>query len=92
MKFCLMQKYEQSAEFRQALEASQGRYIVEDQTSFPKKRPDTWGTKLHDGVYEGSNLLGRLLMELRDKGTLEYHLPDDALEPIILNIVLQPNC
>ena len=26
----------------------------------------------------GPNLLGRLLMELRDNGKLEYQLPDDA--------------
>lgn len=30
--------------------------------------------------YVGSNLLGRLLMELRDKGKLEYHLPDDIFD------------
>lgn len=82
MKFCLMLKYEQSPEFRQTLEASRGKYIVEDQTSFPKKKPDTWGVKLHDGIFEGSNLLGRLLMELRDNGTLTYKLPDDALDVI----------
>lgn len=28
----------------------------------------------------GPNLLGRLLMELRDNGTLEYRLPVDALD------------
>jgi hypothetical protein len=26
----------------------------------------------------GSNLTGRLLMELRENGSLEYSLPDDA--------------
>ena len=46
MKFCLTEKYRQSAEFRQALEESRGLFIVEDQTSFPKKDPDTWGAKL----------------------------------------------
>ena len=30
--------------------------------------------------YVGPNLLGRLLMELRDNGKLEYNLPDDALD------------
>ena len=30
--------------------------------------------------YVGSNLLGRLLMELRDNGKLEYQLPDDIFD------------
>lgn len=30
--------------------------------------------------YIGSNLLGRLLMELRDNGKLDYHLPNDIFE------------
>lgn len=81
MKYCLVQKYAQSAEFRAELERSRGLYIVEDQTSFPKKNPDTWGVKLSsDGTeYVGPNLLGRLLMELRDaNGSLAYSLPSDA--------------
>lgn len=81
MKFCLVKKYRQSAEFRQALEESRGLFIVEDQTSFPKKNPDTWGAKFSvDGKeYIGPNLMGRFLMELRDAGgQLDYSLPDDA--------------
>lgn len=80
MKFCLTKKYEQSKEFRQELERSKGKYIVEDQSSFPKKNPDAWGVKPSEGSYVGPNLLGRLLMELRDNGKLEYKLPDDAFE------------
>lgn len=79
LKFCLMLKYEQSAEFRETLAKSAGLFIVEDQTSRRKKTPDTWGVKLEGDCYKGPNLLGRLLMELRDTGTLEYHLPEDAL-------------
>lgn len=80
MKYCLMQKYAQSETFRSLLESSKGLYIIEDQTSFPKKNPDTWGVKLSaDGKsYVGPNLLGRLLMELRDNGSLEYTLPQDS--------------
>lgn len=80
MKFCLMQKYSQSEVFCKELERSRGLFIVEDQTSFPKKSPDTWGAKLSgDGKeYIGPNLMGRLLMELRDNGGLEYELPPDA--------------
>ena len=81
MKYCLVQKYRQSAAFRLQLERSRGLFIVEDQTSFPKKNPDTWGAKLSgDGTqFVGPNLMGRLLMELRDAGgRLDYSLPDDA--------------
>ena len=78
MKFCLTQKYEQSEAFRQELERSKGKIIVEDQSGFTKKNPDAWGVKLQDDNFVGPNLLGRLLMELRDTGKLEYDLPDDA--------------
>lgn len=79
MKFCLMKKYEQSEAFRNELERSKGSFIVEDQSTFTKKQPDAWGVKLHEDSYEGPNLLGRLLMELRDTGSLNYSLPGDAL-------------
>ena len=80
MKFCLVQKYDQSEAFRKELDCSRGLFIVEDQTSFPKKNPDTWGAKLSgDGIFVGPNLMGRLLMELRDAGgRLVYTLPPDA--------------
>ena len=80
MKFCLQTKYEQCEEFRNRLKDSSGYYIVEDQSSFIKSNPDAWGAKLKDGRFVGPNLLGRLLMELRDNGCLEYNLPDDALD------------
>ena len=82
MKFCLMEKYQQCEEFRRELERSRGLFIVEDQTTFQKKNPDTWGAKLSvDGKeFIGPNLMGRLLMELRDNGTLHYHLPEWALD------------
>ena len=81
MKFCLMEKYRQSEAFRRELERSRGLFIVEDQTTFPKKTPDTWGVKRSaDGKeFVGPNLMGRLLMELRDKGTLDYSLPEEAV-------------
>ena len=81
MKFCLMEKFRQSEAFREELERSRGLYIVEDQTTFPKKSPDTWGVKLSaDGSeFVDPNLMGRLLMELRDNGKLDYTLPEDVL-------------
>ena len=66
MRLCLELKYKTSLAFREALERSKGKYIVEDQTTFPSKSADSWGTKLVGDEYVGPNLLGRLLMELRD--------------------------
>lgn len=73
MKYCLTLKYEQSEAFRRELERSKGKYIVEDETSRKKgKDADTWGTVLKGNEYVGPNLLGRLLMELRDNGHFEF--------------------
>ena len=80
LKFCLMKKYEQSQAFREELERSKGLFIVEDQSRFTKSA-DTYGAKLSDDgkEYSGPNLMGRLLMELRDKGKLEYNIPDNVI-------------
>ena len=78
MKYCLMEKYRQSEAFRTELTRSGDRFIVEDQTTFPRKTADTWGAKRSpDGVsYVGPNLLGRLLMELREgNGILDLSRP-----------------
>ena len=73
MKYCLTLKYEQSEAFRNELERSKGKYIVEDETSRKKgKDADTWGVVLKGDEYVGPNLMGRLLMELRDNGHFEF--------------------
>ena len=72
MKQCLQLKYDQCDDFKTALERSKGKYIVEDQSTFRKKTADTWGVKQQGDFYVGPNLLGRLLMELRDNGRLEF--------------------
>lgn len=82
MKFCLQTKYEQCEAFRKELERSKGLFIVEDETARNARKhkdADSWGVKLQDDNYVGPNLLGRLLMELRDNGKLDYTLPIDAL-------------
>ena len=79
MKFCMVQKYEQCAKFRSELERSRGLYIVEKQPN-PRKSDDTWSAILCGNEWVGSNLTGRLLMELRENGSLKYSLPDDAFE------------
>lgn len=81
MKFCLMQKYNQSETFRNELERSKGLFIVEQQAN-PRRPAGAYSAKLsEDGtIWAGPNIMGRLLMELRDKGTLGYNLPSDAME------------
>ena len=81
MKFCLMQKYAQCEAFRNELERSRGLFIVE-KTASPKRPADAWGAKLSDDgkTWTGPNIMGRLLMELRDNGTLSYTIPEDALD------------
>ena len=73
MRFCLNHKYQNSEEFRKALSDSGDRYIIEDESN-RKKRPDSWGAILDPATneYYGKNIMGRLLMELREKGQLEY--------------------
>ena len=81
MKFCLMTKYEQSPAFRAELERSRGLFIVEQQNN-PKRPAGAYSAKLsEDGkTWVGPNIMGRLLMELRDNGKLEYTLPEDAVK------------
>lgn len=78
MRFCLNHKYQNSAEFRKALADSGDRFIIEDESK-RKKKPDSWGAILDvaSNEYYGKNIMGRLLMELREKGSLEYNLPED---------------
>ena len=77
LKFCLVTKYAQSEAFRAELARTGGRFIVDRAHG----RADTYSARLSDDgtTWSGGNLMGRLLMELRDKGSLEYHLPEDIL-------------
>ena len=74
MRFCLNHKYASSEAFRKELERSNGKYIVEDESNRRKQRPDSWGAVLDTATneYYGKNIMGRLLIELREKGQLEY--------------------
>lgn len=80
MKFCLQKKYEQCEKFRNELQRSKGLYIVEDETKHLRGKKPLWGAKHEGDVFAGPNVLGKLLMELRDNGKLEYNLPKDALD------------
>ena len=75
-----MQKYTQSEAFRKELERSKGLFIVEQQVN-PRRPAGAYSAKLsEDGkTWAGPNIMGRLLMALRDNGKLEYNLPADAM-------------
>lgn len=83
MKFCLQMKHEQCSAFREDLAGTEGFYIAEKETP-RKKEPSGWATYEIGTIFKGPNMMGRLLMELRDKGKLEYKLPKDALEFITI--------
>ena len=74
MRFCLNHKYKVSEVFRSQLERSKGKYIVEDESN-RRKKPDSWGAVFdaEKKEYYGKNIMGRLLMELREKGCLTYN-------------------
>ena len=78
MRFCLNHKYQNSETFRNELERSKGKYIIEDESN-RRKKPDSWGAILDTTTneYYGKNIMGRLLMELREKGYLEYKLSEN---------------
>ena len=86
LKFCVQTKYEQSEAFRAELARTGDRLIVE---AAHGNKADTYSAILSDdgATWTGGNLLGRLLMELRDNGKLEYHLPEDAMR---FSVLLEP--
>lgn len=82
MKFCLMQKYQQSEVFRETLQQTQGLLPIEDATHTDYASNIFWGAKMicirSQPYYFGCNVLGKLLKELRDSnGKLNYSLPKD---------------
>ena len=86
MKFCLQQKYEQCPEFRKELDKTKGYHIVELQVKKNDKdtsRANAWGVKSKGQNYKGPNLMGRLLMELRD-GKMKYKLPEDWNKALVI--------
>jgi len=88
MKYCLQLKYEQCQEFREDLKSTKGFYIVELQDAKndnETSRPNGWGVKTKGDEYVGPNIMGRLLMELRDSDEFKYELPSNAL--VFFNIL-----
>ena len=82
MKYCLMLKYRDNALFRKDLMTCAGKLPVEDATNTNYASNLFWGARLvevgGEKYYFGCNVLGKLLLELRNnKGQLDYILPSD---------------
>ena len=81
MKYCLNLKYRDNALFRKDL-LSTDKLPVEDATTTSYASNLFWGARLVEvggrKYYFGCNVLGKLLMQLREtKGKLPYTLPED---------------
>ena len=50
-----------------------------NKTDTVSSRPNGWGVKTKGEKFVGPNIMGQLLMSLRDNGKLKYSLPSDAL-------------
>lgn len=77
MKFCLQLKYEQSLEFRNELDRTKGSFIVELQdrkTDTVSSRPNGWGVKTKGEKYVGPNIMGQMLMSLRENWNIAFRL------------------
>lgn len=75
MRFCIAVKYEHNKkEFRNLLDLTENKPIVEY-----SDKDKVWGALKNGDYYEGTNALGRLLMELRQnvlEEKFEFSLPD----------------
>lgn len=73
MRYCILQKYEQCEEFRKALASTTGKFIVKVTNARHRIR-DVWGATYDASTnqYCGKNIMGCILMEIRDKGTLTF--------------------
>ena len=67
MRMCLKLKLEQHPKLRDRLLATGDAEIVEDCSKRKRGSGLFWGAALEDGVWEGTNMLGKLWMELRDE-------------------------
>ena len=82
MRWCLHVKLAQNWDsFGSLLESTEGKDIVEW-----SRKDDFWGAKMrNDGMLVGKNVLGRLLMELRDKLLSDKDKELLKIEPLDIN-------
>ena len=78
MRWCLRVKLVQNwKEFSELLQETEGKDIVEE-----SRKDDFWGAKpQNDGTLRGNNVLGRLLMELREKYQHQEIQAEEKINP-----------
>ncbi len=67
MRLCLRLKFDQHSELREKLLKTGDHIIVEDVSARKGARHKFWGAVLTNDVLDGQNMLGKLLMELREE-------------------------
>lgn len=77
LSYTLQQKFNQCPAFQTELLRTKGFYIVE---KAHKRTFDSYSAILVNDEWVGPNLMGRLLMTLREEGQLQYTLPHDMLD------------
>ena len=76
MKVCLELKLQYHPDLKNQLIETKNARIVEDCSSRPCGSGKFWGASLVDGKWQGSNVMGKLWMNLRDElQSGEYELP-----------------
>lgn len=67
MIYCVKLKLEQHPDLMEQLVATEGQHIYEDVTSRDKGSGSFWGASKKSGSWVGQNILGEILMEVRDQ-------------------------
>jgi predicted NAD-dependent protein-ADP-ribosyltransferase YbiA (DUF1768 family) len=67
MRLCLRLKFDQHSELREKLLLTGDHIIFEDVSKRPTARNKFWGAVKTNGQLDGQNMLGKLLMELREE-------------------------
>jgi len=76
MKVCLELKLQYHPDLKHLLIETKNARIVEDCSSRPGGSGKFWGASLVNGKWQGSNVMGKLWMNLRDElQSGEYELP-----------------
>jgi ribA/ribD-fused uncharacterized protein len=67
MELCLKLKFDQHPLLKEKLIRTKDHRIIEDIGSRNGQRHLFWGMKKENGVWNGNNMMGKLIMNLRDK-------------------------
>ena len=67
MRSVVKMKFDQNPVLKSRLKSLKGKVIVENIGSRKGERHLFWGARLVNGEWEGQNMMGRILMDLRDE-------------------------